>query len=482
MRRNKITVGLIMLVAVLFLSAAIGQSAQLAGTIRVLLSAYYGPAAKSVEGKSCGELPRIAKDYENLHPGVKVKVVKMPELGAGEMVQWIVTQCTGGIAPEIMKVKNAWGYQFRENNWFIDFLPYLQEPNPYVEGNQKWWNQFIPQTTNYKIQADGKLYALPIDLTATAICYNKEIFKEVGVEPNPLIWKEWMEDHKKIQAAGYIPMIIDISSVPKFGDHREWIFASLIDGTCRDIIDNKLDVLRADGFVDSEEVCRGVKKGIYNLTEPQQHDWLRITKEWAKFWQLGFASPGEHERLWRTGKAAMIWQGVNVLVEYKFDPLRKFEYGTFWLPRITKETSQWGTGKQMRPIGGATCTEIAITNSAMKAGTVDVCIDFLRFLTKPENLEPMIKERASFGSNVFGVEASSMIEPMFKPFALEGQGEHLISLEFMDRQGGELWLRMEQRYFTGNITLTECYVRMQQALEEAVVRMMRKEAFDTTKW
>lgn len=57
--------------------------------------------------------------------------------------------------------------------------------------------------------AEGALLSIPYQPNVFAFFYNKEIFKEAGIEAVPTTWAELLADCEKIKAAGYAPITCD---------------------------------------------------------------------------------------------------------------------------------------------------------------------------------------------------------------------------------------------------------------------------------
>lgn len=59
-----------------------------------------------------------------------------------------------------------------------------------------------------KTWGDGKLYTVPYQIYTTGVWYNKEIFKEAGLDENtaPATWDEFLDVCQKIKDAGYNPI------------------------------------------------------------------------------------------------------------------------------------------------------------------------------------------------------------------------------------------------------------------------------------
>src|SRR3990172_3523056 len=69
--------------------------------IRVDLNLYTPGTVPAGIGKPVEEAARIAKEWEQLHPGKSVRYQQIVVTGGGEG-EWLKTQLMGGIAPEIL--------------------------------------------------------------------------------------------------------------------------------------------------------------------------------------------------------------------------------------------------------------------------------------------------------------------------------------------------------------------------------------------
>ena len=146
----------------------------------------------------------LADEFNRMYPNVTIEWVR--DKGAfGDWAQWMVTQITAGTAPHITFMQ---GSTYSDRGWFIPLDDYLDQPNVYVEGNEKWRDLFPSYLWNSYMTSDanGSVVAIPVILypgVATAYFYNKEIFDKVGVSI-PKNWEEYMDVCEKLTAAGYI--------------------------------------------------------------------------------------------------------------------------------------------------------------------------------------------------------------------------------------------------------------------------------------
>ncbi len=76
---------------------------------------------------------------------------------------------------------------------------------PYLDAD--WKGQFSSDAVFAQQTYDGKIYAVPLNIAAACVFYNKDIFAEAGVEV-PKTWDELLDACEKIKAAGYNPITI----------------------------------------------------------------------------------------------------------------------------------------------------------------------------------------------------------------------------------------------------------------------------------
>ncbi|MCE5258429.1 MAG: hypothetical protein LLG44_05125, partial [Chloroflexi bacterium] len=80
------------------------------------------------------------------------------------------------------------------------------------------------------------------------------------------------------------------------------------------------------------------------------------------------------------------------------DDRRKFEFSSFWLPPLTKETTPLAKDPPILPIGvgGYGSLAYAIHPKCIKEGKVDTCVDWLMYISTPEHDETIVNEVPSF--------------------------------------------------------------------------------------
>jgi raffinose/stachyose/melibiose transport system substrate-binding protein len=344
---------------------------------------------------------KLRDAYRKLHPEVQFEF--LPYIAADPDFQtWLVTQFKAGSAPDVGNQLFSEVNRNAYKGWFLDLAPYLDKPNPYVSGNAHWKDIFISGVTQTGTAPDGKIYVLPTGIQGTAIYYNKDIFKKAGVSV-PATWKEFMDVQQRIKDVGFIPFAYNMNGARYCSNWTlRCLQDMLYDPVLGDVkgVSGKIERTMIEGAgVSQKELMAAIRKGTYSAKDPRWQEQLRLLKEWSRYWDPGYAGLDQNGAYTEfiTGKAAMVWMATAYLKPTNIDPLRKFEFGTFAFPALTRESSQYATGVASPAIGGITGdAEYFVDASAVKRGTADAAIDWLMFITAPQNYVPMANDLGYF--------------------------------------------------------------------------------------
>ncbi|MDZ7337630.1 MAG: ABC transporter substrate-binding protein [candidate division KSB1 bacterium] len=382
--------------------------------IQVAAGEYRPGARPQAVGPPLRAFRQVADEYERLHPDVSIEFLTQLMLLGGSEGEWVRTQLLGGVAPEIVQLNTeaVWPDIEQNKGWWIALDPYLDMPNPYVPGNQHWRDLFINRPlTEAKRAPDKKLYCIVYDLVETGIFYNQDIFDSLSLVP-PSTWQEFIQLQEKLAAAGYVPLLIS----PLM--HHDWA-QDLIFDQCYfellDVIDYKkaspLEEEYYQGYLLPEELCWLMKKGWFAPDNPRFAEIWRLLRQWRTFWQKDLTNT-DGVRLFVTQKAAMFWNASWFVRRLLLDPLVTFRWGVFYPPPISKAESPYCCGAEQCVIGGAGM-QFHVTRRAVDDGELDLVVDFLMFLTTPENNARIVNEAGLFVPNIRGAP----LPPMLTPFA-----------------------------------------------------------------
>jgi len=435
-------------------------------TIRVEFNFYTPGMVPQGIGEPVKQARILADEWERLHPGKKIKYRMFLQTSNTEG-EWLKTQLLGGIAPEIISMNAEVSWQDVGKGWYVPLDGYLERPNPYVPGNQRWMDTFVNQAlVQAKRAPDGRLYCIPIDIVETGVFYNKRLLRAHGIERMPETWAEMMRMMDTLNAAGVTPMASDNSLGSDWG--QDIIFEMLYHDILAqlDLIPSRPD---AEGYLghylEPQEAGFLFTKGFFTRRDPRWREMNRILKDWRSGWakELKNADP---IRSFLIGRLAMFWTGSWFIRRITTDPYVDFEWGVAYIPTITRETSPYGPGTPATVIGGA-AVQLHVTNSALINGNLEDCIDFLMFVSAPKSIEALASEALIFIPNIVGAKVDERLAPFQEIFKRQ-----YCAIKWLDSFDGEpkkYWRRMLDYYLNDGVDL-DGYLAM---LEENFVHWVK---------
>ncbi|WP_433438511.1 extracellular solute-binding protein [Nonomuraea sp. CA-141351] len=153
-----------------------------------------------------------AKDYMAKHPNVTIKATVL-ENDAYKAKLTTITQ--SGKAPDIFA---TWGGGVLKQQIDAGLVKDISADVAGVLPN------FTPAALS-AYQLDGKTYGLPTDIGMVGFWYNKKLFAKAGVTEPPATWSAFLEDVKKIKAAGVTP--IALAGKEKWPGHYYWAYLAM---------------------------------------------------------------------------------------------------------------------------------------------------------------------------------------------------------------------------------------------------------------
>ncbi len=140
-----------------------------------------GPDKPAIEG--------LVKKFNEANPDIKIEFSIVP---FAELNQLLVTQASGGQAPDLARVNEPYRYF----QYALDLRPYLK--------NRTFIKEFLDEPVKSVTGPKGEVFGIPHDLTMNGPFVNVSLFKQAGV-PLPagdrVTWEEWMAAPAKVQKA-----------------------------------------------------------------------------------------------------------------------------------------------------------------------------------------------------------------------------------------------------------------------------------------
>lgn len=171
--------------------AAVEANTKAPEPVTIRFTGYSGPVGD--------ELLYFAKEYEKLHPNVKINV----DTAGGETWQDTAptTMFAASDGPDL-----SWWWCTNTAQYKAMIAAGLLAPLDDLYQSEGWDKAFPKGTLDYYTETDGHRYGVNNDVVWTPfVYYNKDVFKKVGIEP-PKTWDEMYSNSQKLRDAGYQPM------------------------------------------------------------------------------------------------------------------------------------------------------------------------------------------------------------------------------------------------------------------------------------
>jgi sn-glycerol 3-phosphate transport system substrate-binding protein len=282
----------------------------------VEVSFYYpvavgGPITKIIDG--------LAADFEKENPGIKLKPIYTGTYQ--DSITKALTAVKGGDPPVASILLSTDMFTLIDEDAIVPFDDLIK-----TDADRAWLKSFYPAFMENS-QTGGKTWGIPFQRSTIVLYYNKEAFKEAGLDPNrpPATWKEQIEYAQKLtkhDAAGKVTqwgIQIPSSGFPY------WLFQALAieAGT------NLMNSAGTQTYYDRPEV-------IEALTY-----WVDLVNKY-KVHPQGIVEWGTTPKDFFEKKVAMMWTTTGNLTNVKTNA--KFDFGVAMLPAGKQRGSPTGGG------------------------------------------------------------------------------------------------------------------------------------------
>ncbi len=278
---------------------------------------FYYPVA--VGGPITRTIDQMSADFERENPGIKVKPVYTGTYQ--ESIVKALTAHKAGAPPTTAILLSTDMFTLIDEDAIVPF-------NELATGadDQAWMKSFYPAFMANS-QAGGKTWGIPFQRSTIVLYWNKELFKEAGLDPNrpPATWKEMLEYAHKLtrrDAAGNITQYG--VQIPSSG-FPYWLFQGLT-------TPNGVELMNAAGtetYFDKPEVIEALAY------------WVDLGRK-HKVMPTGVVEWGTTPKDFFEKKIAMMWTTTGNLTNVKNNA--KFDFGVAMLPQARRRGSPTGGG------------------------------------------------------------------------------------------------------------------------------------------
>ncbi|MFZ3321737.1 MAG: ABC transporter substrate-binding protein [Usitatibacter sp.] len=317
--------------------------ATLAAAADTEISFYYpvavgGPITKTIDG--------YCEQFEKENPGIKVKPVY-----SGTYQETIVKALTAnkaGTPPTTAILLSTDMFTLIDEDAVV---PYDDFAN--TSEDQAWIKSFYPAFMANS-QTGGKTWGIPFQRSTIVLYWNKELFKEAGLDPNraPANWKEMLDYAQKLTKRNSVGNTIQWGvQIPSSG-FPYWLFQGLT-------TPNGVELMNAAGtetYFDKPAVIEALQ---YWVDLGRKHEVM----------QAGVIEWGTTPKDFFEKKIAMMWTTTGNLTNVKNNA--KFEFGVAMLPAERRRGSPTGGGN------------FYVFKKATKAEQL-AAVKFAKWMTQPD--------------------------------------------------------------------------------------------------
>ena len=398
-------------------------------------------------------LQYIMSAYTEAHPNVTFKYIQQPLDGYMDLLD---TQFISGGAADIIYMQPHMSKAFADKGVLLPLDEFMHSESAYVPG-KKWVDTFSGGDASFSnskaSNALGAIMFVPNDSSSSLsmgqpFFYNKDLFKQAGIEELPTTFTEFLGALQKLKDAGINPVAGEFSD-----RHVSWFLGWISDQFGEHYIDQYFD----DKYNGSDKIDLKADKsaialanGFLKADDPIFVDISNALYDYGQYWQDGWtgASYDEAKNLFLMQEAAIFQEGFWAFTQYQ-DLITDFEWGVLPIPLITKETSEYAMEGFMKPTGQQDSgfnVNKALENDPEKLAVV---IDFLQFLSSPEVQQKYIDIAVTL-SPVEGVEQPAEVEPFIFNTDLCIY-EQSIGPNYVDYGDVGIWGGLSQDFITGRI-------------------------------
>ncbi len=308
MRLNRILWVMLAASLVLGVGAATAQPVELSFYYPVAVG---GPVTKIVDG--------LAADFEKENPGIKVRPIYAGTYQ--ETIVKVLTALKSGQPPQMSVLLSTDMFTLIDEDAIVPFDTVATSAE-----DQAWLKSFFPAFM-LNSQTSGRTWGIPFQRSTIVLYWNKEAFKEAGLDPNrpPANWAEQVEYARKLTKRDGSGNVSQWGlEVPSSG-FPYWLFQGFT--TQNDVL--LMNPAGTETYYDKLAVIEALQ---YWVDLSQKH----------RVMPTGIIEWGTTPKDFFERKTAMMWTTTGNLTNVRNNA--KFEFGVAMLPAGKRRGSPTGGG------------------------------------------------------------------------------------------------------------------------------------------
>jgi sn-glycerol 3-phosphate transport system substrate-binding protein len=270
-----------------------------------------GPITKLIDG--------LAADFEKENPGIKVKPIYSGSYQ--DSITKALTAVKSGEPPVTSVLLSTDMYTLIDEDAIVPFDDFIR-----TDDDRAWLKSFFPAFMQNS-QTAGKTWGIPFQRSTIVLYWNKEMFKEAGLDPNrpPGTWKEMLDYAQKLTKRDASGKVTQWGvQIPSSG-FPYWLFQGLT--TQNDVL--LMNAAGNEVYYDKPAVVEALQY------------WVDLAKK-HKVHPEGIVEWGTTPKDFFEKKMAMMWTTTGNLTNVRTNA--KFDFGVAMLPAQKRRGSPTGGG------------------------------------------------------------------------------------------------------------------------------------------
>ena len=326
-------------------------------------------------------LEQLAKEWSDNNPDFEVVINRNSLNGMRSAITGLLD---AGTAPDMLYQAGGVINDDLGKGWYVDLTPYFDTPNPYAEGVRKWSDLYNAQELEGTRASDGKIYYACLDKVTVGLMYNTEILAKAGVDEIPTTYTQFigcLEKLKEAKENGVISAEVYLHQ----GFWQEiYLNTSVYAGKVKDFD------LDGNGMVSGYELAKAYREDGWSFNDRAFDDYLGLCYRKASYYPDNYLAYDAASKFSKGQLAITDGLGNHMRIAYRGlkDKLKISGY-----PMLDEQASDYGGTTCVRGSAGLS-TAYWVTNTAVNKGqkAVEACVDFLKFLTAPQNNARMVND------------------------------------------------------------------------------------------
>jgi sn-glycerol 3-phosphate transport system substrate-binding protein len=268
-----------------------------------------GPITKIIEG--------YASDFNQANPGIKVTPTFVGSY-TDALTKIQTTLDGGGAPPDLAVLLSTDLYALKDADSIIPLDDYIKTAD--ANYLTDFYDAFMLNSKD-----GGKVYGIPFQRSTPVLYYNKDLFKEVGLNPEqpPKTWAEMVDAAKKLTKPDGSRWGIEIPS----DGFPYWVFQGMAIGNGKNFVDDTGTKTFFNDPAVVQALDAWVGLGTKEKVEPASIVIWNTTPD-------DFAG----------GKTAMMWHTTGSLTKVLKDASGKYQVGVGYLPGLKQPGAPTGGG------------------------------------------------------------------------------------------------------------------------------------------